>query len=1191
MKNISILFISILFCVTVFSCKEVEKETVKDEKQIAIEIISAQTMGLAYLEEFQLEEAENEFLNLIKLAPNEKLGYANLGLTYLRMGKYEEAEKQLFKAIKIDPKDADVTLLLATVYQMDDKREKAIATLKAALKFAPGHIKILYLLSELYSTELDEESKEQRENFSRQLVEKAPGNIVPLLNLTDIYIHKGANDKAIEQLEIIQKQFPEFPKEAVDYFDKTLTLLKKTDKEKAIIQFTIFHNYMKVTTPYQAGIMELKGPGGSLIGFPLITYDQQTSSRISENESILDVIKFTNITTYVGLDAVPIFASGENSEFKNSTHIEAADYDGDGDVDIYVGNFDPKSSSYKHYLFNNDMVRFKDVSNEVGITHSGKESSAAFADYDNDGFLDLLVVKENGNVLYRNSGKDHFENVTAKANIGNKKGGNKGLFFDLDHDGDLDLFEASSNSNLVFRNNGDGIFQEQSEKMGLSGNGANSTDAAFGDFDDDGDIDLFVVNENTGNSLYSNQRQGIFKDITQKSGLKNNSGSNAAAVGDFNNDGFLDLFIASGNGGNHELFQNLGNGGFETVKKSKEMFVALQQAKAYDTKFFDFDNDGFLDLIVTGESIDKDGRGIFLYHNDGKGNFKDVSELLPESPKSGRQIALFDYNNDGDLDVVIAGLNGGVFLLRNDGGNINHYLNMKLVGLRAGSAKNNYFGIGAKVEMRAGDLYQTTVVTNSTIHFGLGNRTVADIIRITWTNGVPQNIFLPGADQALIEAQTLKGSCPFLYTWNGEEYVFVKDIIWRSALGMPLGIMGGTTMHAFPDASDDFIKIPGEMLKPKNGEYAIQITSELWETIYTDKIQLVAVDHPDSVDVFVPEQFSPPPFPGLDIYQVEKKYAPVSATDSYGNDVLPFIAEKDDKYLSDFKPGKYQGITETHDLILDPGAIGQTKNLFIFLNGWIFPTDASINVALSQSDSLKLIRPSVQVINKKGEWETVIENLGFPMGKDKTVITDLSGKFLSGDHRIKIQTNMEIYWDQIFFSDSNSKAPVNLTVLNPVSADIHYRGFSRSYKKGGRYGPHWFDYSDVDKNNKWRDLLGNYTRYGDVLPLLMDSDNKYIISNAGDETSIKFNAKILPELKKGWKRDFLIHSVGWVKDGDINTALGGTVLPLPFHGMSSYPPAEKDSYPEDPELQKYLREYNTRAVTSDDYRNSIKNKN
>jgi hypothetical protein len=210
------------------------------------------------------------------------------------------------------------------------------------------------------------------------------------------------------------------------------------------------------------------------------------------------------------------------------------------------------------------------------------------------------------------------------------------------------------------------------------------------------------------------------------------------------------------------------------------------------------------------------------------------------------------------------------------------------------------------------------------------------------------------------------------------------------------------------------------------------------------------------------------------------------------------------------------------------------------------------------------------------------------MGKDKTVIADLSGKFLSDDHRVRIVTNMEIYWDYIFFSGELSTAPVYSTVMQPVSADLHYRGFSKSFRKGGRYGPHWFDYSTVEDEPKWRDLAGNYTRYGDVLPLLMESDNKYIISNAGDETSVKFDAKKLPDLKNGWKRDFLIHSVGWVKDGDINTAFGSTVMPLPFHGMKSYPPGSGDKYPQDPELQKYNLEYNTRVVTPDRFLNAVR---
>ncbi len=614
----------------------------------------------------------------------------------------------------------------------------------------------------------------------------------------------------------------------------------------------------------------------------------------------------------------------------------------------------------------------------------------------------------------------------------------------------------------------------------------------------------------------------------------------------------------------------------------------MQKVRINDAVFFDFDNDGYLDLVMGGKSGIKDGRGLFLYHNDGKGSFNDVSDLLPEEPKSASDLKIFDYNDDGDLDVVVAGLKGGLFLLRNDGGDMNHYVNMKLVGLRAGSAKNNHFGIGAKVEMRAGDLYQTMVVTDPNVHFGLGGRTKADVIRITWTNGVPQNVFLPGADQSLIESQTLKGSCPFLYTWNGEKFEFAKDILWRSGLGMPLGIMGGNTAYAFADASDDYIKISGDQLKSRQGLYSMQITSELWETIYFDKLQLVAVDHPDSVDIFVPEQFSPPPFPGEKVYQVGKKILPASATDGQGNDVLPLITSKDDQYIGGFTPGKYQGITEMHDLILDPGDAVQTKNLFLFLNGWIFPTDASINVAISQSAATKVSTPVIQVIDKNGEWKTVNINPGFPMGKDKTVVVDLSGQMKTSDHRIRIRTNMEIYWDQIFFSTGQSEAPIVSHVLDPVSADLHYRGFSEGFRKGGRYGPHWFDYSKITTDPKWRDLTGDYTRYGNVLPLLTEADSKYIISNAGDETSVAFSEKGLPALPEGWKRDFLIHCVGWVKDGDINTAFGNTVLPLPFHGMKSYPPGKEDIYPVDADHQQYLKEYNTRKINGDGYLNALK---
>ena len=340
--------------------------------------MTAKSLGLGYLEEFKLEEAEKEFLEFIKLAPDEKLGYANLGLTYLRMGKYDDAKKQLDKAINLDPKNPDIRLMLATVYQMNDQREMAIRELNDALEFSPGHVKILYDLTELYSADSDPESRYEYKKSLLKLVEKAPGNLVPKLNLTAVYISDGEVDKAIDQLEQIRKQFPEFPREASEYYVKTLQSLRKGDSDDASLQFTIFHNYMKVTPPYQAGIMDLKGPGGSLIGFPLITFDQQSLLEKTEARSLLEIMKFTDASLSAGLDIMTGSVDAGAIDRGKLTHVETADYDGDGDIDIYAGGFDVKTSAYRHYLFNNEMGRFTDVAEKAGLIHAGWESSASF---------------------------------------------------------------------------------------------------------------------------------------------------------------------------------------------------------------------------------------------------------------------------------------------------------------------------------------------------------------------------------------------------------------------------------------------------------------------------------------------------------------------------------------------------------------------------------------------------------------------------------------------------------------------------------------------------------------------------------------------------------------------------------------------------------------------------------------------
>ena len=195
---------------------------------------------------------------------------------------------------------------------------------------------------------------------------------------------------------------------------------------------------------------------------------------------------------------------------------------------------------------------------------------------------------------------------------------------------------------------------------------------------------------------------------------------------------------------------------------------------------------------------------------------------------------IVDFNADGDEDIFLAG-SAGVQLVRNDGGNRNNFMQVRLTGLSYGNSKNNRLGIGAQVELKAGDLYQRKTVTGPVVEFGVGARKQLDAVRIVWPNGVPQTIVDPSSNERVLEQEQLKGSCPFLFTWNGKKYEFIKDMLWRSALGMPLAIHGKDTTYSFSDASKEYLLIPGDKLKPKDGKYSIKITEELWEAVYFDK--------------------------------------------------------------------------------------------------------------------------------------------------------------------------------------------------------------------------------------------------------------------------------------------------------------------------------------------------------------------
>jgi hypothetical protein len=859
--------------------------------------------------------------------------------------------------------------------------------------------------------------------------------------------------------------------------------------------------------------------------------------------------------------------------------IAVGDYDGDGTDDLFTSFSSPGQSKAAAHLYHVQGGQFLDVTQRAGVVLPGGAVFAAFADVDNDGRLDLFAIGADGRAyLLHNSGAGTFQDVTAKSGITNLGGARKALWVDLDHDGDLDLVLVGGPSVVVYRNNLDGTFTDITQAAGFTrpATGAGATrDAAFADFDGDGRMDMVVVRDKGNASLYRNMGNRQFSDAIAASGITVD-GAAAVAVGDYNNDGFFDLFIIGG--GASSLWLNDGTGHFKRDSRSSVAFATLGTATALDAKFVDYDNDGWLDLVVVGTPTRTDGRGVFLFRNDGTGKFADQSSILPTTAGSGSAVVAEDVGGDGDLDFLVASP-GGVRLLRNDGGNANLSMQVQLIGLRTGSGKNNDFGIGARVEVRAAELRQTRVVTSRITHFGLGPHLKADVVRIEWPNGVPQTVYFPGTDQDVLENEVLKGSCAFLYTWDGKGFRFVTDVMWRSALGMPLGILGSNTAYAPAGASQEYLRIPGSALQPRAGRYALQLTEELWETAYADHIKLLAVDHPDSIDVFVDERFVPPGPVEMRQFRVSHAQVPRTAVDDHGNDVLPALRDKDDVYVTNLTPLQYQGLVEPHDLIMDLGPDAGRDGTLLFLQGWIYPTDASINVALSQQSKVKPTMPSLEVRDARGQWTTAIASIGFPSGKDKTIVIDLSRKFPTNDHHVRIRTNLQIYWDHAFIARDTPAAEVRTAALKPLSADLHFRGYSRTYRKGGRYGPWWFDYDSVSKDSPWRPIEGSFTRFGDVLSLLEESDDMYVIMAPGDETTLEFDASSAATLPAGWKRDFLLYTDGWIKDSDLNTAFGTTVGPLPFHKIREYPYGPGDSYPTDAAHQRYLREYNTRTTS------------
>jgi Flp pilus assembly protein TadD len=1098
-------------------------------------LLTARTVGLAELERGRLAEAEQEFKRVIALAPNDPSGHANLGLTYLRAGRLQEAEAALARARRLDPRSPEIALALARLYALTNRPDAA----RQALADLEPDARVHYTLAQL-----DRGTDQAYAAGLRNVLAHAPANLAVQVQLADVLFKLGQADSALRVLEAIRQQRPEPPRDARAQLDAAI-------RERSRAAFERFRRIVEVTAPYQAALAAVNWTEGPLTGNQTFSFSPQTliTMRSFRPPPAQVEVRFTDVTNESGL---PELGAAP-------TALALGDFDGDG-----VDNLLLAAGTAVH-LYAMQQGFLTEVTARVPLPLPAGAGFATFADYDNDGWLDLFAIGMDGRgYLLRNRDGQRFEDVTARAGVAALNGARRGLFVDLDHDGDLDLLLAGTESLALYRNNADGSFT-----LLPSAGAPGGHDAAYADLDDDGRVDLLVVGgAGAAGVLRGDAVRGFVRtaDTAQ--------GPGPVAAGDYDNDGAIDAYW-----GGTGLWRNTGAG--RLTRDARAGVTARSGGTAW---FVDYDNDGWLDLLTAND------RGAALFHNTGSGRFEDRTAILPPDVRVGRigPVIVSDLDGDGDQDILLGDAHG-VRFLRNDGGNAHLGMRIQLTALRTGSGKNNTFGIGSRVEVRAGELYQTRVVTDRLTQIGLGTHLKADVLRVQWPNGVPQTIYFPGTDADVLELQQLKGSCAFLYTWDGTRFRFVTDIMWQSALGMPLGIMGkreggsggGAIAYAPAGASLEYVRIPGEALQPRNGRYVIQVTEELWETAYLDQLRLLAVDHPDSVAVYVDERFPPAGGGALRLFQVVRPRPPLSAVDERGVDVLAELREHDFRYVANLTPERYQGLTEPHALTLELDARAGAPGTHLFLRGWIFPSDASINVALSHQHRLKPELPVLEVRDARGRWVSR-GTIGFPAGKDKTMVIDLAGIFPTPDRRVRIRTSMQVYFDQAFVAEESTghRSPLSpsTTILEPLTADLHYRGFSRMYRRGGRDGPHWFTYEDVTSQSPWRPITGRATRFGDVRPLLEHSDDQYVIMVPGDETTVEFDATGLAQPRPGWQRTFLLYSNGWIKDSDLNTAHGTTVEPLPYHAIRSYPYAPGDAYPADSARQRYLREYNTRLI-------------
>ncbi|HQZ65216.1 MAG TPA: FG-GAP-like repeat-containing protein [Planctomycetaceae bacterium] len=796
---------------------------------------------------------------------------------------------------------------------------------------------------------------------------------------------------------------------------------------------------------------------------------------------------------------------------------------------------------------------------------------------------DLVAWGESGVALFRNQKNDDgTRSLIPMPQSSSVSTINDVVAADLEADGDLDLFFATTSGIEVWKNLSDGeAFEPMTDGVSLPQHEIVSL--AIADMNHDLAIDVVGLSKDGKTGWLQNIFHGRMRWLDD---LMSADGAVDFVIDECNRDGNWDL-IATGSKG---ISVVLSKG---SSKFPEASVVQLSGTSAKRILRADLDNDGRSDFITIGDT------GLTLLRGAGDGTVEDLSSLLP-SKIAASSMTTIDLDDDGDLDIVVTLADGTLQLLTNNGGEKNQWIDVvaRAVGNddQFPDRRVNMHAIGSVIEVRAGAAWQAHIIDSPRIHLGLGSATAADTIRIIWTDGIPQNITdtkLLKSRLGILAPQILKGSCPYIYTWNGKRFEFFSDCLWAA----PIGLIQASGDMA-PTREWEYLLIPGDKLKPRNDRYVLQLTEELWETAYFDEVRLMAVDHPADVSIFTNEKVGSPQMAAHRIHTVKHPRLPLSARDGLGRDLLPGLSAMDDDYVQPFRGRIMQGVVDEWTMEFDLGKLSdetgaKPNDVRLFLIGWVFPTDTSLNQAILQNPTLNPpAPPSLEVINSDGNWQTVRPFIGFPSGKTKAMVVDLSDAFLTDDYRIRIRSGMELYWDQAFFTVNESDAETTSQNCPLQSVDLHFRGFSRRvyadntlFRNG--HAPESYDYDSVTNEPRWNEIQGRFTRYGVATTLLESQDDQMVVMGPGDELTVEFTVPP-SQPPTGWKRDFVLYNVGWDKDADLNTVYGQSSEPYPFKAMSRYPIAPDESEPASAAYQQYLQDFQTREYIPFRFRDAVR---